>query len=751
MTKVIIKPASYKLQSSNECGIVGAGLDLQKYIQDVVYQLTLSRVDCCGREYNFGSGGSVINFDCDRLTPCLSQIQSFITKEYIQDTLGNSFSFATYNDSTNQWDINNSVVISLITRELIEDLLANSFPSLVYNDTANAFQLIPSSDANNAFILGSDNRPFVNGSAFGTNLNISNRTSTDFLLLSSTGTDITIPPASTTLAGLLIASDKIKLNHITVNQAVNLDDIESWVTNLVTLSGLAANSLDLGTFSGNIITDNVSIKTALQELETSIVTKQDKITFQDEGVNLGAAGEITTVDFVGTNVNAVRTGGKLTVTISGGGGSGGGTSLDIANRNINTLDITSDTGGDVTIPSATATLSGLLVGSDKQKLDHISVTQAVNLDTMETNLSNLISLSGVAANAINLGTFTGSIIPDNLNIKQAFQAIEDAINDGDSVTNGITGNGKVGTPHKLGGLLTEDTVINGSKLRSLDFINLREFSIISEFDDELYDSISAIESSETSGTPFQISQIDKLVNERRTTLKLTSDGSDSEFAYQDFSNPSINTLATFAPSDTEVRMRYRSGASDTSLYIDDDGIKASNLPTRTSETQYVFWNGATKQFVRGNIPNTALVEYQAMNASNTKVRVVATASGVTAAWSAGELIVTVPESVLLISCHVIMTNASNVQTSADTSGANNWIRVKFTGTTGVNTDRTDIKIPSVQKNLFASGSPSLTNPFTVDIDNNPNVACVGVGSNSVTLRIWNLSIANGASFTFNGF
>jgi hypothetical protein len=41
-----------------------------------------------------------------------------------------------------------------------------------------------------------------------------------------------------------------------------------------------------------------------------------------------------------------------------------------------------------------------------------------------TNVTNLISLSGVAANAANLGAFTGSTIADNQTVKAAIQALE---------------------------------------------------------------------------------------------------------------------------------------------------------------------------------------------------------------------------------------------------------------------------------------------------------------------------------------
>jgi hypothetical protein len=87
---------------------------------------------------------------------------------------------------------------------------------------------------------------------------------------------------------------------------------------------------------------------------------------------------------------------------------------------------------------------------------------------------------------------------------------------------------------------------------------------------------------------------------------------------------------------------------------------------------------------------------------------------------------------------------------ADAGGASNWIKIKFDNTTGYNTSVSNMKVPSVQKCFYASGSPSVSNAFSIDIDNNPNIAVVGVGLNSITIRIWNLIIPNGAQFTFNG-
>ena len=44
------------------------------------------------------------------------------------------------------------------------------------------------------------------------------------------------------------------------------------VNALITLSGLASGSTTLGTFSGTVIPDNVSVKAALQALETAFQT-----------------------------------------------------------------------------------------------------------------------------------------------------------------------------------------------------------------------------------------------------------------------------------------------------------------------------------------------------------------------------------------------------------------------------------------------------------------------------------------------
>jgi hypothetical protein len=68
------------------------------------------------------------------------------------------------------------------------------------------------------------------------------------------------PDFYTTITGLI--NDKADSSTVT--------EIDANVDDLITLSGVAENSTDLGTFTGSVITDNSTVKEALQDLETEI-------------------------------------------------------------------------------------------------------------------------------------------------------------------------------------------------------------------------------------------------------------------------------------------------------------------------------------------------------------------------------------------------------------------------------------------------------------------------------------------------
>jgi hypothetical protein len=133
------------------------------------------------------------------------------------------------------------------------------------------------------------------------------------------------PDALNTLNELAAALNDDASASASLTALINAN--ETHIDNVATLSGLAKDSVDLGTFTGTTIADSQTIKQALQTLETAVESK----------------------------------------------------------------------------------------GS------------ATSLTSLTTAVGDLNTLSGVAQNATNLGTFTGSTIADNVAVKTAIQSLETAV------------------------------------------------------------------------------------------------------------------------------------------------------------------------------------------------------------------------------------------------------------------------------------------------------------------------------------
>ncbi len=139
------------------------------------------------------------------------------------------------------------------------------------------------------------------GSGGAANLSLINQTVSGLEVANSNGTGFTLVGATNLLAGLFTSGQLANLN------------------NLVTLTGLAANSLNFGPFAGSLIPDNLTLKPVLQSLETGVESKQQKVQYKKDGVNLGIAGEVVTVDLIGANLNAALLSGTLTVSVTPSG------------------------------------------------------------------------------------------------------------------------------------------------------------------------------------------------------------------------------------------------------------------------------------------------------------------------------------------------------------------------------------------------------------------------------------------------
>ena len=171
-----------------------------------------------------------------------------------------------------------------------------------------------------------------------------------------------------------------KLSAVSQKTGTNADDLvyiastsdsgstyESKAIKIQNLFSSVASGTDLGTFTGSTLSDNASVKTALQELETALETEASD-----------RASAITTA------VNNL---------------------VDSAPGTLDTLnEIAAALNDD---PALATTLTNLI-------------------NANETHIDNVATLSGVAKDSTNLGTFTGGTIADSQTVKQALQSLQTA-------------------------------------------------------------------------------------------------------------------------------------------------------------------------------------------------------------------------------------------------------------------------------------------------------------------------------------
>ena len=171
-----------------------------------------------------------------------------------------------------------------------------------------------------------------------------------------------------------------KLSAVSAKTGTNAADLvylastsdggSSYESKSITIANLfssVASGTDLGTFSGSTLSDNASVKTALQELETALETEAS-----DRASAITAA---------------------------------------VANL----------------IDSAPGTLDTLNEIAAALNDDPALATTLTNLiNANETHIDNNVALLGVTKDDTDLGSFSGSTIADSRTVKQALQALETA-------------------------------------------------------------------------------------------------------------------------------------------------------------------------------------------------------------------------------------------------------------------------------------------------------------------------------------
>ena len=153
------------------------------------------------------------------------------------------------------------------------------------------------------------------------------------------------------------------------------------VDHLITLSGVAESSDDLGTFSGSTIADSSDVKTALQALETAVESAEES---SNIAVNQDNINDLNSA--LGTTLGDTNIGNFSGSTISDGG----------------------------------------TVKSGMQELE-TSLETKTSATQASLGVDHLITLSGVAEGSDHLGTFSGSTIADNGTVKAGIQSLETAV------------------------------------------------------------------------------------------------------------------------------------------------------------------------------------------------------------------------------------------------------------------------------------------------------------------------------------
>ena len=240
-----------------------------------------------------------------------------------------------------------------------------------------------------------------------------------------------IPDNTTVRSAFQALETKIEANDQAAATASALTEVDGNVNDIITLTGIAENVSTLGTFSGSTIADDSSIKAALQSLETTLETKETQAVVAeinsnaDDLISLTGVSENTTNlgTFSGSTIDnsvTIKAALQALETAIEAESAARGTAIanlvDGAPDALNTLNELAAALNDDA--SAASTLTGL-IGAN------------------ETHIDNMATLTGVAKDATNLGTFSGSTIPDSRTIKAALQEVETAFEEADANTDSL--------------------------------------------------------------------------------------------------------------------------------------------------------------------------------------------------------------------------------------------------------------------------------------------------------------------------
>lgn len=224
-----------------------------------------------------------------------------------------------------------------------------------------------------------------------------------------------------------------KLSAVSQKTGTNADDLvyiastsdsgstyESKAIKIENLFSSVASGTDLGTFTGSTLSDNASVKTALQELETALETEaSDRATAITTAIN-------------------------------------------------NLID---------SAPGTLDTLNEIAAALNDDPSFATTITNLINDN--ETHIDNNVACIGITKDDQDLGTFTGSTIADSSTVKAALQALETAqeaidtktVDGGDNVNTLVASTTADATPATFY-FLAVDAATGAIKVIDKDFVEV---------------------------------------------------------------------------------------------------------------------------------------------------------------------------------------------------------------------------------------------------------------------------------------
>lgn len=226
-----------------------------------------------------------------------------------------------------------------------------------------------------------------------------------------------------------ITNIKSKTDNISVTQAVNLDTIESGVS--TNASNIATNTSNINSNDTDITnmklkTDNITVTQAvnLDTMESSVSTNTSSILSNTSNISNNTSNITTNTSNISSNTSSIA-------------GNTSNISTNTSNISTNTSNITTNTSNissnssNITSNTSNISTNTTNVASAKSKTDYIIVNQAVNLDTMESDIGT--NTSNIATNSSNISANTSDITAVNAGRVANANAI--AINAGNISTN----------------------------------------------------------------------------------------------------------------------------------------------------------------------------------------------------------------------------------------------------------------------------------------------------------------------------